>query len=98
MARPICLRLFWHWARAAAARTFWTAGRSRPIRTAIMAITTSSSINVNARQRACTNLPRDLNIRGSSRESEGETTRKKVAALDVGAAYLNKLDGCLKVV
>src|SRR5262245_26372111 len=32
--------------RAAASRTFWTAGRSRPIRTAMIAITTSSSIRV----------------------------------------------------
>src|SRR5262245_15966023 len=49
-ARPICLRLFWHWRRAAASRTFCTAGSSRPISTAMMAITTSSSINVNARR------------------------------------------------
>src|SRR5262245_52363602 len=32
--------------RAAASRTFWTAGRSKPIRMAMMAITTSNSINV----------------------------------------------------
>src|SRR5262249_10953555 len=44
--RPICLRLLAHWIRAAAARTFWTAGRRRPIRIAIIAITTSSSISV----------------------------------------------------
>src|SRR5215468_2201381 len=46
-ASEICLRLFWHLARAAALRTFWTAGRSRPIRIAMIAITTSSSISVN---------------------------------------------------
>src|SRR5262245_45793677 len=34
--------------RAAASRTFWTAGSRRPIRIAIIAITTSSSISVNA--------------------------------------------------
>src|SRR5262249_30913389 len=34
--------------RAAASRTFWTAGRSRPMRTAMMAITTNSSISVKA--------------------------------------------------
>ena len=34
--------------REAAARSFWTAGSNRPMRTAIMAITTSSSISVNA--------------------------------------------------
>ena len=33
--------------RPAAARTFWTAGRSSPIRMAMIAITTSSSISVN---------------------------------------------------
>ena len=50
-ASPICLRLFWHWVRAAASRTFWTAGRSSPIRIAMMAITTSNSISVNPRRR-----------------------------------------------
>src|SRR5437667_12692971 len=43
---PSCLRLFWHWLRAAASRTFCTAGTSRPIRMAMMAITTSSSMSV----------------------------------------------------
>src|SRR5262245_26533401 len=33
--------------RAAASRTFWTAGRRSPMRMAIIAITTSSSIKVN---------------------------------------------------
>src|SRR5262249_9947190 len=49
--------LFWHWARKAAARTFWTAGRSRPIRIAMIAITTSSSISVKpcrCRRMGCT--------------------------------------------
>src|SRR5581483_10664618 len=46
-ARPSCLRLFWHLARAAASRTFWTAGSNSPIRMAMMAITTNSSISVN---------------------------------------------------
>src|SRR5947208_7346729 len=47
MASPSCLRLLEHLARAAASRTFCTAGRSRPIRIAMMAITTRSSISVN---------------------------------------------------
>src|SRR5215210_4475107 len=38
--------------RFAASRTFWTAGRSRPIRMAMMAMTTNSSISVNAGRRA----------------------------------------------
>src|SRR5262245_3452325 len=50
-AIPSCLRLFWHFTRSAASRTFCTAGNSRPIRTAMMAITTSSSMRVNAAPR-----------------------------------------------
>src|SRR5438034_8366154 len=49
VARHICFRLFRDWARAAAWRTFWTAGTRRPIKMAMMAITTSSSISVKAR-------------------------------------------------
>src|SRR5438552_734920 len=51
MAMPSCFRLFTHWARRAAARAAWTAGRSRAMRTAMMAMTTSSSISVNPRTR-----------------------------------------------
>src|SRR5579883_3256735 len=47
-ARPICFRLFVQLIRLAASRTFWTAGKSNPMRMAMMAITTNSSINVNA--------------------------------------------------
>src|SRR5215213_5975666 len=50
MANPICLRLLLHFMRLAASRIFWTAGRSRPIRIAMIAITTSSSIRVNPRR------------------------------------------------
>ena len=39
-----------HWERLAASRAAWTAGSSKAIRTAIIAITTRSSINVNARE------------------------------------------------
>lgn len=46
-ARPICLRLFKHWARRAASRADCTAGSNKAIRTAIMAMTTSNSIRVN---------------------------------------------------
>src|SRR5207302_1680501 len=51
VARPTCLRLFVHERRAAASRTFCTAGSRSPIKTAIMAITTSNSIRVKPRQR-----------------------------------------------
>src|SRR5687767_5113248 len=47
LASAICLRLFEHLARAEASRTFWTAGSNSPIRMAMMAMTTSSSMSVN---------------------------------------------------
>src|SRR5207244_3068908 len=47
MANPNCFRLLLHFMRAAASRTFCTAGSSSPIRIAIIAITTRSSIRVN---------------------------------------------------
>src|SRR5262245_29359871 len=50
MARPICLRLLAHRMREAASRTFWTAGSSRPMRMAMMAMTTSNSISVKAKR------------------------------------------------
>jgi hypothetical protein len=43
--------LFWQLRRAAASRTFWTAGSSRPIKIAMMAMTTSSSISVKPLER-----------------------------------------------
>src|SRR3954447_1595800 len=51
MARPSCFRLLVHWARRAASRADCTAGSSREISTAMMAITTSSSISVKPRLR-----------------------------------------------
>src|SRR5262245_8878192 len=45
-ARASCLRLFWQAMRLDASRTFCTAGRRRPISTAMMAMTTSNSIKV----------------------------------------------------
>ena len=39
--------LLTHWARRAASRADWTAGSSSAISTAMIAITTSSSISVN---------------------------------------------------
>jgi hypothetical protein len=38
-----------HCARLAASRAAWTAGKSKAIKTPIIAITTNNSINVNAR-------------------------------------------------
>src|SRR5687767_15963977 len=51
MPRASCLRLLEHLVRAAASRTFCTAGSRRPIKTAMMAITTSSSMSVKADRR-----------------------------------------------
>jgi hypothetical protein len=42
--------LFVHWARRAASRAAWTAGNKSAINTAMMAITTKSSISVNPRR------------------------------------------------
>ena len=48
---PICFKLFRHWRLAADSRTFCTAGNSNPIRMAMMAMTTRSSIRVKAGSR-----------------------------------------------
>jgi len=49
-ASSTCLMLFDDCILAAASRTFCTAGRSSPIRMAMIAITTKSSISVKARR------------------------------------------------
>src|SRR5437868_2262622 len=51
MARPSCFRLLVQEARRAASRADWTAGRSRAIKTAMIAMTTSNSIRVKPRDR-----------------------------------------------
>src|ERR1700733_7793742 len=43
---PNCFRLLRHWLRRAASRAAWTAGSSRAMRVAMIAITTSNSIKV----------------------------------------------------
>ena len=48
---PSCLRLFMHCARRAASRAACTAGNSNAIKTAMIAITTRSSISVKPRRR-----------------------------------------------
>src|SRR5262245_31566391 len=52
MASPSCFRVFWHWVRLAASRTFCTAGRSKATSTPMMAMTTRSSIRVKPRVRS----------------------------------------------
>src|SRR5271166_2307808 len=46
VARAICFKLFVHWMRRAASRADCTAGKSRAIKTAMIAITTKSSMRV----------------------------------------------------
>src|SRR5262249_52301219 len=58
MARPICLRLLVHWARRAASRADCTAGSKSAISTAMIAITTSSSIRVKPAWRIARSLCR----------------------------------------
>src|SRR5262249_53688987 len=65
--------------RAAASRTFCTAGRSRPIRIAMMAMTTSNSISVKAQRtdKRClviNKLPEDGRISERERGREPRTT------------------------
>src|SRR5476651_2643091 len=50
-AMPICFMLLTHCVRAAAARTFCTAGTRSAIKIAMIAITTNSSINVKPAER-----------------------------------------------
>src|SRR5262249_32192996 len=51
--KPNCLRLLAQLRRLAASRTCCTAGSKSPISTATIAMTTRSSINVNADRRRC---------------------------------------------
>src|SRR5262245_55929114 len=51
VASPSCFRLLTHWARRAASRADCTAGKSKAIRTAMIAITTKSSISVKPTER-----------------------------------------------
>src|SRR5947209_7413358 len=63
---PICLRLFRQLRLAADSRTFCTAGKSRPISTAMMAMTTNNSINVKPAVR----LVRRPMVRSSEKTSD----------------------------
>ena len=61
------------WDRAAASRTFWTAGNNKPIKMAMMAITTSNSINVKP-----TRFHRGKrSMQRTSRKSGPERTKKE---------------------
>ena len=60
MAMPSCFRLFEHWRRRAASRADWTAGRTRAITRAIIAMVTSTSISVKPRRRVAGISNREL--------------------------------------
>src|SRR5436305_1778311 len=75
--------------RAAASRTFCTAGRSRPISTAMMAMTTSNSISVNPRRERMGESPSMRRINPAPkatrlRRSVHREIERRAAALDVG--------------
>src|SRR5207253_9674922 len=78
------VRLLAQVARAAASRTFWTAGSKRPTRTAMIAITTRSSIRVNPprRERAMRGLRRGRSGRalGARRAAPGRGTKAAVTS------------------
>src|SRR5262245_39850060 len=74
LARAICLMLLVHFIRFAASRIFCTAGRSRPIRMAMMAMTTSSSIRVNPRRERERIAPSFPRVRGG-RTPDGKKPR-----------------------
>src|SRR5262245_34747558 len=62
IARPNCFRLLTHWARRAASRADWTAGNKRAINTAMIAMTTSSSIRVKPGRRDRTSEERVIEV------------------------------------
>src|SRR6516225_6200260 len=94
---PICLRLFEQDIRLAASRTLCTAGRSSPTKTAIIAITTSNSISVNALRLCMKCLPGVLqsSVRPSLAEYESlyrdEYNEKRYQ--QQGAASSSKFSG-----
>src|SRR5215216_2556868 len=79
LARAICFMLFMHFMRFAASRIFWTAGSSRPIRMAMMAMTTSNSMSVKA-----TRLREGAGAKRMTDLREQEVTKRKGARYCVG--------------
>src|SRR5262245_41591179 len=71
-ATPSWWRLLLHEMRAAASRTFWTAGTSRPMRMAMIAITTSSSISVKPRRERVAVMVSSRTIAGGDNRGDGE--------------------------
>src|SRR3979490_1555264 len=89
MASANCGRLLTHWARRAASRAAWTAGNSRAIRTAMMAMTTSNSIKVNPRRLSRINpAPHDMVRRVGAVSRPGQEMVSESAGVDDFAAGL----------
>src|SRR5205814_246818 len=72
-ASPSCLAVFWHCARAAAARTFCTPDINRPIRIEMIAMTTSNSMSVKPRLRLRWSIADSLG--GHRDPTDGESDR-----------------------
>src|SRR5258705_9523634 len=86
MVKPHCLKLFEHFMRAAASRTFCTAGSNSPMRMAMMAMTTSSSISVNAERERVTerDIRRLLNEGCKSGDGRKQPPERGRSRLDPG--------------
>src|SRR5690349_12732542 len=82
-----CLRLLVQLIRFAASRIFWTAGSSRPMRIAMIAITTNSSMSVNARGRL-----RSILMSAPVRKEEGRKARARTGGAPGGLLGVH-LDG-----
>src|SRR2546426_12828109 len=84
-ASEYCFRLLEHDMRLAASRTLCTAGSSRPIKTAMIAMTTSSSMSVKAVRRCMAGLL--LGNGGGSgrchRRTDPDTKKKESINLEV---------------
>src|SRR5439155_11043946 len=84
-ARPIWWRLLAQRMRLAAERTFWTAGRSRPMRMAMMAMTTSNSMSVKAERLRCMIEPL---LRMNDKQEQSKKRITDVTECDDGASFL----------
>src|SRR4051812_38322206 len=80
MAMPYCFRLLTHWIRLAAARADCTAGSNKAMRTAMIAMTTSSSIRVKPLER------RDI------RDSPGSCVKGTLGERGTSASHGSRID------
>src|SRR6516225_8885917 len=84
-----------HLMRAAASRTFCTAGRSNAIKMPMMAITTSSSTSVNARRR--NSLTRNIDdILSEKNDKQKKSKRNERYTANVPRKLANRTEKCKK--